>query len=37
MNHGPRFWRLVHELVGDVKRPQAWLRQHGTGLHRYAA
>ena len=37
MNHGARFWRLVHELVGDVKRPQAWLRQHGTGLHRYAA
>ncbi len=37
MNHGPRFWRLVRELVGDVKRPQAWLRQHGSGLHRYAA
>jgi hypothetical protein len=37
MNHGPRFWRLVHELVGDAKRPQAWLRLHGTGLHRYAA
>ncbi len=37
MNHGPAFWRLVRELVGDVKRPQAWLRQHGMGLHRYAA
>jgi hypothetical protein len=37
MNHGVRFWRLVHELVGDVKQPQAWLRQHGAGLHRYAA
>jgi predicted metal-dependent hydrolase len=37
MNHGARFWRLVHELAGDVKRPQAWLRQHGAGLHRYAA
>jgi len=37
MNHGPRFWRLVHELVGDVERPQTWLRQHGAGLHRYAA
>ena len=37
MNHGVHFWRLVHELVGDVKRPQAWLRQHGAGLHRYAA
>ena len=37
MNHGVRFWRLVHELAGNVKRPQAWLRQHGAGLHRYAA
>jgi hypothetical protein len=37
MNHGARFWRLVRELVGDVERPQAWLRQHGTSLHRYAA
>jgi hypothetical protein len=37
MNHGPGFWRLVRELVGDVKRPKAWLRQHGTALHRYAA
>jgi len=37
MNHGPDFWRLVRELVGDVKRPQAWLRQHGPSLHRYGA
>jgi len=37
MNHGPRFWQLVRELVGDVKRPQGWLRQHGAGLHRYGA
>ncbi len=37
MNHGPRFWKLAHELAGDVKRPQAWLRQHGAGLHRYGA
>jgi predicted metal-dependent hydrolase len=37
MSHGARFWRLVRELADDVKRPQAWLRQHGAGLHRYAA
>jgi hypothetical protein len=37
MNHGSAFWRLVRDLVGDVKRPQAWLRQHGMGLHRYGA
>jgi predicted metal-dependent hydrolase len=36
MNHGPRFWRLVRELVDDPKRPQAWLRKHGVTLHRYA-
>ena len=37
MNHGAAFWRLVLLLVGDVKRPQAWLSQHGAALHRYAA
>jgi predicted metal-dependent hydrolase len=36
MNHGPRFWKLVRELVDDVNRPQAWLRKHGVSLHRYA-
>ena len=36
MNHGPRFWRLVSELVGNVERPQAWLSEHGVMLHRYA-
>lgn len=37
MNHGPGFWRLVASLVGDVRRPQRWLREHGSELHRYAA
>jgi len=35
MNHGSAFWRLVRGLAGDVRRPQAWLRQHGSALHRY--
>ncbi len=35
MNHGENFWRIVEELVGDVTKPQAWLRQHGAALHRY--
>lgn len=35
MNHGENFWRIVKSLVGDVRRPQAWLRQHGAALHRY--
>jgi hypothetical protein len=36
MNHGPRFWKLVGQLVDDVKRPQSWLRKNGVTLHRYA-
>lgn len=36
MNHGPRFWTLVRELVGDVDTPQAWLSTNGPLLHRYA-
>jgi predicted metal-dependent hydrolase len=35
MNHGPKFWALVRDLIGDVERPQDWLRQNGAGLHRY--
>ncbi len=35
MNHGPRFWRLVEELVGNTEKPQAWLREKGSLLHRY--
>jgi predicted metal-dependent hydrolase len=36
MNHGPRFWALVRELVGDIDLPQAWLSKNGPMLHRYA-
>lgn len=35
MNHGPRFWRLVEDLIGDADRPQIWLREKGSSLHRY--
>jgi predicted metal-dependent hydrolase len=39
MNHGRRFWRLVDELVGgdEAANAQAWLRDNGAELHRYAA
>ncbi len=37
MNHGPRFWKLVRALVPDIEAPQAWLKKHGTQLHRYGA
>jgi hypothetical protein len=36
MNHGPRFWELVGQMVADVGRPQRWLNQNGGALHRYA-
>jgi len=36
MNHGARFWRLVGEMIADVDKPQLWLNQHGSALHRYA-
>ena len=36
MNHGARFWRLVAEMIADADKPQRWLNQHGSALHRYA-
>ena len=35
MNHGPRFWSLVHTLSGDSASPRAWLRANGERLHAY--
>jgi len=35
MNHGPRFWRLVEDLIGNAEKPQVWLREKGSLLHRY--
>ena len=35
MNHGGRFWRLVHELAGDPMAERAWLRRNGSRLRRY--
>ena len=32
-NHGPRFWDLVRDLVGDYKASRAWLRSKGNDLH----
>ena len=29
-------WRIVKDLVGDVRKPQKWLHDHGAALHRYA-
>ncbi len=35
LNHGPRFWALVRELVGDERRHRAWLRAEGARLHAF--
>ena len=35
LNHSPRFWALVAGLMPDYREHEAWLRQHGRGLHRY--
>ena len=32
-NHGPRFWALVHSLVGDPSAHRAYLRTEGPRLH----
>ena len=30
LNHGPRFWAHVRDLVGDERRYRAWLRAEGV-------
>ncbi len=35
MNHAPAFWRTLRSTSADVDRAEAWLKAHGTRLHRY--
>lgn len=35
LNHGPRFWALVKDLVGDERPHRAWLRVEGARLHAF--
>lgn len=35
MNHSPAFWAIVAALMPEYQTHRKWLRQHGTGLHRY--
>jgi predicted metal-dependent hydrolase len=37
MNHGPRFWKLVAQLVPELDSARRWLRHEGCELHRYGA
>lgn len=32
MNHGPKFWKLCHELCPDTERCKAWLKRNGGAL-----
>lgn len=35
LNHGPRFWTHVRDLVGDESPYRAWLRAEGARLHAF--
>ncbi|HBP24842.1 MAG TPA: metal-dependent hydrolase [Oribacterium sp.] len=32
MNHGPRFWALVEQVLPGYREQKTWLREHGTAL-----
>ena len=34
-NHSPKFWSVVHNLVGDHRPHRDWLRKHGARLHAF--
>ncbi|WP_142850537.1 M48 family metallopeptidase [Telmatospirillum sp. J64-1] len=35
MNHSPRFWSVVDTLCPHAVESRAWLKRHGTSLHRF--
>lgn len=35
MNHGARYWRLVHEICPATEEAKAWMAVNGAGLHAY--
>lgn len=35
MNHGPKFWAHVRDLVGDERPHRDWLKAHGAELHSF--
>ncbi|MFS8036073.1 M48 family metallopeptidase [Xanthobacter sp. AM11] len=37
MNHGPRYWRLVEQVCPHRREAEAWLRRHGSDLHRFGS
>lgn len=37
MNHGPRFWGLVKQIMPAMEDAKRWLQIYGMDLHRYGA
>jgi hypothetical protein len=37
MNHSPRYWQVLRALDPATDTAEAWLRRHGSDLHRYGA
>jgi hypothetical protein len=37
MNHSPMFWNVTRRLFPETERAEAWLKAHGSGLHRFGA
>jgi predicted metal-dependent hydrolase len=35
MNHSPAYWDIVARIFPEFDTARSWLRQHGTGLHRF--
>src|SRR4051794_7999330 len=35
MNHSPLFWALTRRLYPETDRAEAWLKAHGSSLHRF--
>ena len=35
LNHGPRFWAHVADLIDRVPAHRAWLKAHGATLHAF--
>ena len=35
MNHSEDFWRVTRSLAPETDVAEAWLKRHGSGLHRY--
>ena len=37
LNHSAKFWTLLRRICPETNRAEAWLKAHGSSLHRYGA